>query len=544
MVTMLVFKMFNDQKRHKRRKRLLAGQPLEEIIEQINPDVLDENELDHGGVHETAETRKQRVMKRHDMDMLIYNKFNTPLTVKFKIIISYAQIVTVFGQLLPVKYLLEHRQMNQQVDMTVNFDLSSLVWFNCLFDTNYLDMLYMNTLISEILCFFLPVLIYVVAKVVLSRKQKAAKTPEEAQEAKKLLHQIHSNVINFAVTIVLILYPTTSKKIVRYFDCDAYFDDGRQYLRADHSVECYQGANAGPNGAKTWDGTHVYAVVSVVLIPIGIPFVLFILLYRAMHTETLYNYTIKKGHEGKSIRKIGPEFPVPAPRSARMLGSLFIGYEDEVYLFEIWDMIRRLCLTSVWTLIYPSNPELQMCLLLLFLAFCIMLQGWFSPYINESADQLALGLQFCMFLSVFGGIALTVTSADYTMDAFANNENLLLWTTICFFSIVGGYVFGACSLLWELYFGKMLIERTVFNDGKDPEEQMTTREWAAFYNKRMKDRLNEKLHHLHLPHHGKSKVVPMGKVPGDGELTVAGVGGGEGDGEKGLEAKEATPKWM
>ena len=127
-----------------------------EIIEQINPDVLDENELDHGGVHETAESRKQRVLKRHDMDMLIYNKFNTPFTVKFKIIISYAQIVTVFGQLLPVKYLMEHRQMNQQVDMTVNFDLSSLIWFNCLVnDTNYLTMLYMNTLISEILCFFL-----------------------------------------------------------------------------------------------------------------------------------------------------------------------------------------------------------------------------------------------------------------------------------------------------------------------------------------------------------------------------------------------------
>jgi hypothetical protein len=60
----------------------------------------------------------------------------------------------------------------------------------------------------------------------------------------------------------------------------------------------------------------------------------------------------------------------------------------------------------------------------------------------------------------------------------------------------------------------------------------------------MKDRLNEKLHHLHLPHHGKSKVVPMGKVPGEGELTVAGVGEGEGEGEKRLEAKETTPKWM
>jgi hypothetical protein len=48
--------------------------------------------------------------------------------------------------------------------------------------------------------------------------------------------------------------------------------------------------------------------------------------------------------------RIGPEFPLPTVNGSRLMGVLYIGYEDECYYYEILDMMRRLLLTSGFTL--------------------------------------------------------------------------------------------------------------------------------------------------------------------------------------------------
>ena len=498
LVVVLVLKLLRirKKKKHGNGKTKSQLELQKEAMENASPRVLDENTHAVYSQEHTGDMQKEM----HDTDMLIYHKYNQPIGVKLKIVIAYAQVVTVFGQLLPIKYLLEQDEMNQKTDVMVNFDLSSITWFNCQMRFNFLNHLVFNTLALEISGFVLPFLVYIIAKIVLSTKK-------DTKHAKDLLKSIKEKMVHVAITIILVLYPTASKKIVRFFDCDSEFDDGRVFLRADYSIECNQ---------STWNSMWGYAFFSSLLIPMGIPIILCIVLYRQNQAGNLFNYVIKKGHTAKQVRRIGPEFPVPDPIAAGLYGALYIGYEDEMYLWEVWDMFRRLFLTSAWTLISPDNQELQMALLLLFLTLCIMIQGYLSPYISTSADQLAVVLQFCLFVSVFGGVALLITSDSDSADSYLQNENLILWKSICFGSIVAGYVIGGCSILWELYFGQLFAERTVYNDGLCPEEQMTMRQWFTFYNKRLKERVKLALHVS--TKNSNSKITPIADVETEQEI--------------------------
>ena len=97
----LVAKVALVQHRKKQKKNKNKNQ--DEIIHQSsnNPALLDENVLYEQSQHCTPEETKARQEARRETDINTYHKFHQPLKVKLKIIIAYAQIITVFGQLLP-----------------------------------------------------------------------------------------------------------------------------------------------------------------------------------------------------------------------------------------------------------------------------------------------------------------------------------------------------------------------------------------------------------------------------------------------------------
>ena len=495
----LVAKVALVQHRKKQKKNKNKNQ--DEIIHQSsnNPALLDENVLYEQSQHCTPEETKARQEARRETDINTYHKFHQPLKVKLKIIIAYAQIITVFGQLLPIRYLLQQESLNDSIGTIASFDLSSISWLSCQFNWDYLDHLLFNTLCPEIVGMLLPALMYLITWIVLTRK----KTKTSIQMLKKL----KALLVNFAVTFLLIVYPTASKKIVRFFDCDSNFDDQRSYLRADYSLECYGdvgwSSTATRDATRSWDGMYTYAIVSVMIIPIGIPLMLSFLLYFTHRNSNLYNYVIKKGHTGKQIRMIG-EFPVPAKQSAQQFGSLFIGYEEDSYLFEVWDMLRRLFLTSGWTLIAADHPVLQMCSLLIFIVFCILVQAWQGPYISSSADFLALILQFAMFTTVFTGVCMVVAAGGNSIEAFDNSSATELWSSLCFASVVAGYSYCFFSMIYELYYGKMKSEWNLYNNGRCPEEQKSWTEWTPYYKEMIRARLAKKLDKFHLHHSSSS----------------------------------------
>ncbi len=195
----------------------------------------------------------------------------------------------------------------------------------------------------------------------------------------------------------------------------------------------------------------------------------------------LFARAVKPGHKRPTIHRIA-EFPVPHPRAASQIGNLFIGYEDETYLYEVWDMVRRLFLTSIFTLIHPTRPRQQMNILLLFICFCIGVQGMFSPYTSPSTDALSLALQFCLFGVVFCGLSGYESS---------NLSDISFWGNFSLFFVILGVVLSILSLLWELYFGRAMTELAIYNDGKCPDDQLSAREWMELYNARLRRRYKE-----------------------------------------------------
>ena len=138
----------------------------------------------------------------------------------------------------------------------------------------------------------------------------------------------------------MVVYPAVSRKCFAFFECDNNFFDGRPFLVSDYQIECYQGQHA----AMT-----PYALVMICIYPIGLPLVLLIILVRANSTNFLYE--LDTSGRTPVVDRIGSHFPLPTEKGASMMGELYIGYEDEVYYYEVIDMIRRLMLTAGFKLL-------------------------------------------------------------------------------------------------------------------------------------------------------------------------------------------------
>ena len=131
--------------------------------------------------------------------------------------------------------------------------------------------------------------------------------------------------------------------------------------------------------------------------------------------------------------------------------------------------------------------------LCLFICICIATQGILQPYIQYSADMLAMLLQLCLFLVVFG--ALNISSLDVplvTADTAAKNiynAKVQSLQTFIFMVQTGGYIIGGASLLYEAYFGRMFCELKLHNASVPPSEQLTKKEWFTIYNRKLKQEI-------------------------------------------------------
>jgi hypothetical protein len=275
--------------------------------------------------------------------------------------------------------------------------------------------------------------------------------------------------------------------------------NGRQYVIDDYSLACDD---------ALWYGNSYFAGFMMFLYAFGVPIGLGAWLYSARRKEQLFLRTKAKDYNGDGqatgggeVIMIGRDFPVPNPASASLLGSLYIGFDHSAYYYEILDMFRRVLLTSMFSIIpskYPDvhekhgqdNPFLLMMYLLIIIMIFIAVQGIVQPYAAQSTNSLAMALQLCLFFTIASGLCLEVSGAA------VNSTEEATWQGRCMFFSTFGYVLGALSILYELYFGKMFAEMAVYNSNlPQGEDKMTTREWMTFYNAKLREK-------LHLTKHG------------------------------------------
>jgi hypothetical protein len=416
--------------------------------------------------------------KKEENDAL-FRKFNKPLATKLKILLAYSQIIGAWDKELPVNFSEDQVRSNQQISVFANFDLSGLTWIKCLSGGGFMGS-YLFATIFPVAVIFVVSCIYVIMKNVVWKDTTAKKGSNEIKRSKAA--RLKDTMTSAVITFLLVVYPAVSRKCIAYFQCDSDFYDDRSFLISDYHIECWKGAHL---------SMSPYAYVMVILYPIGLPLVLLLILVRANSKHELFQMEESNSSKIQYVVKIGPEFPVPTLKGARLMGGLYIGYEDECYYYEIIDMMRRLLLTSGFKLLtFVDNDDQLMLWLCFFICTYIAIQGILQPYIQFSADLLAMMLQLCLFLVVFG--ALNISSLDVppmTADEIVVNQYNYKVTALQNFVFtvqILGYIIGGCSMIYELYFGTMFCELEIYNANVSKDKQLTKREWLPIYNKKLK----------------------------------------------------------
>ena len=146
------------------------------------------------------------------------------------------------------------------------------------------------------------------------------------------------------------VYPISCTKIMEYFDCMEFETDPKTYLTADPNIVCTSPDGAAAERYASYEG---YIWLMVLIYPLGIP--LMYLAFLLKHRKRL-NPSRPKGQavsvwEQQVIdqREHDPEI--------RHISFLWGSYHPRWFLFEVYDLIRKLVLTGLPLLISQSNSS-------------------------------------------------------------------------------------------------------------------------------------------------------------------------------------------
>ena len=154
--------------------------------------------------------------------------------------------------------------------------------------------------------------------------------------------------------VALFVYSPVSYRVFQTFNCDE-LDDGEIYLRADYSLSCLTPRHG-------W--YQVYALIMVIVYPIGIPSVFAWLLFS-------YRNDLAKSDRGIMLH-------------LQPVQGIWAAYKPSRYYYEIVECIRRLAFTSIAAFV-PSNSMANVSIALLCALVFVFISSVLSPF-NKGVD--------------------------------------------------------------------------------------------------------------------------------------------------------------
>ena len=220
-----------------------------------------------------------------------------------------------------------------------NFDLSWMISAGCFVVVDFHGKLLILTL-GPILVMLLLSGTY--TYVVLRRRA--------SRGALKIVRYKHVSV---GLLVMFLVYSSASSTIFQMFDCDS-LDDGKDYLRADYTIEC--------DGDKH-KGLMIYAGFMILLYPVGIPGLFAYLLFRNRHVLV---------DEARRANEL----------SVRSISDLWKPYKPSRFYYEVIECGRRIVLTGV-ILIVDNDSAAQIAVALkLAFVFTVISEG-LAPYESQ-----------------------------------------------------------------------------------------------------------------------------------------------------------------
>ena len=228
-------------------------------------------------------------------------------------------------------------------------------------------------------------------------------------------------VITVVVLVTYLVLPAVTTTIFRTFDC-VTLDDPRgggedDFLRAHFPTRC--------NPASSYGFYRAYAIVCVFIWPVGVPSLYFFELFNNRHKlDPPIDDEGTKGREADGVETVAKAIAIrETDTSIAHLQLLYGPYEPEFYLWEVWEMIRRLMATS---LLLAFDGPLSKLFFLIFLGLMtVKYYAFFAPFTSPSDDTLAEAINWIVVFAVLGALCAYMSGFDDSLDYFFIGINIL-----------------------------------------------------------------------------------------------------------------------
>ena len=227
--------------------------------------------------------------------------------------------------------------------------------------------------------------------------------------------------ISVTILVTYLLLPAVTTTIVRAFPCED-FDDPRgtddrvSYLHVDLNIRC---------DSKTHRIYIIYSALMLFCWPVGVPGLTFLILY--VYRDRLNPVVEETGERRKARKSLNHRLQYLDRRQRAVeirekdegiqhLQLLYGPYEPEYFYWEIFEMLRRLMLTSGLLLI--SRGPLSKVFFAIVVALATQkAYSYFQPYASDSDDVLAETLQWVTLLTFLATLACAVGQANPAIAA-------------------------------------------------------------------------------------------------------------------------------
>jgi len=348
------------------------------------------------------------------------------LGVKIRILISLSQVVSQLDVIFDITYPAFYTATLEGLK-NINIQVN-LLPFGCVLPL--LDNFFFDFVLKTATPLVLVLLLYFLSKVLRARFGGA----EGAQRGfGTYLADACSDLWFF---IIFLVYPSCSSMTFMFFMRETYDQPGEVHvdlMRADRSID---------REGELYQGFTVYAVVMLILYPIGVPLFYGLMFHLERHqlqemrhieltretdfalakleaeaaaTPEETHAMVRKAMEahkatGKALAKLRGELPTT-------LRKLTAGYELRMYWFEIFECVRKILLIGL-PIFFPAGSPAQLIfgLIMSFLsygAYCVC-----APFMKEEDDILAQVAQVIIFLSLVSSLVTNAYPNDPIMSAF------------------------------------------------------------------------------------------------------------------------------
>lgn len=279
------------------------------------------------------------------------------LKARIKICITLWQITSLLPFALDLQFPNAYVAIASVLNLfNLNISASSLVTCNAHGGYDAIDSLVVNTLY--------PVLVIIILWLAQTVHVKLKSELKAAE-----LSRISTRYFNMFLIFTYLILPFTSVQIFQTFSCrdvdpDNVVSGGNFYMTADYSVSC---------SSSKYKFGFVWAIVSIIVYPIGIPLYYFYVLYTARNEIMSRDLSITSVEE-TNMRL----------NSIRLLYEY---YKPSLWYWEIVETLQRLLLTGVLVVIAQGSPVqiiVGIAISLFFLKLCDM----YRPFIDAKVQSL------------------------------------------------------------------------------------------------------------------------------------------------------------